>query len=156
MSSSLFDTWGSSYEPYPNTDYVEGDKNFGELKKGDILYALSEDLDGNYQWEELIITNPWHDAKGHCYISCKRNGKRYRINFGDCNCANVSVYGPDNSIVYYDDMVIGTNKISIYNAKYKIMTEKLERYKVRYEQQLDDVKLLEKLRSTLLSWYANT
>ena len=53
-------------------------------------------------------------------------------------------------------MVIGTNKISIYNAKYKIMTEELERYKVRYEQQLDDVKLLEKLKLTLLSWCANT
>lgn len=75
-------------------------------------------------------------------------GKRYNINFGDFNCSNVSVYGPDNSIVYYDDMVIGTNKISIYNAKYKIMSEKLERYKVKYEQQLDDVKLLEKLRLT--------
>ena len=146
MSASIFDNWGSSYESYPNTDYVKGDKKFIELKGGDILYALGEDLDGNYQWEELIITNPWHNAKGHCYISCKKsNGKKYNINFGPNNCTNVNVYGPDNSIVYYDDSVIGTNKESIYNAKYKIMSKELERYKVKYERQLDAIKLLEKL-----------
>lgn len=63
MSSSLFDNWGSSYESYPDTDYVKGDKKFGELKKGNILYVLSEDLDGNYQWEELIITNPREECE---------------------------------------------------------------------------------------------
>lgn len=144
LSSSLFDNWGSSYEPYPNTDYVEGDKKFGELKKGDILCALSEDLDGNYQLEELIITNPWYNAKGHCYISCKRNGKRYYINFGPWNCANVSVYGPGTSIIYYDDMVIGTNKISIYNAKYKIIAEKLDRCKKQCKELSDELNLLVK------------
>lgn len=149
LSSSLFDNWGSSYEPYPDTEYVKGDKKFGELKKGDILYALSEDLDGNYQWEELIITNPWHNAKGHCYISCKRNGKRYYINFGSWNCANVSVYGPGTSIVYYDDMVIGTNKISIYNAKHKIITEKLDRCKKQCKELSDELNLLGK------SYYVN-
>lgn len=150
MSSSLFDNWGSSYESYPNTDYVKGDKKFIELKKGDILYALSEDLDGNYQWEELIITNPWHDAKGHCYISCKKsNGKKYNINFGPNNYANVRVDGPDNSIVYYDGSVIGTNKESIYNVKHESMSKKLNQCKEQYEILLNELNLLEKSYQTM-------
>lgn len=38
MSSSLFYDCYASYETYPDTEYVEGDKKFGEVGIGGVLY----------------------------------------------------------------------------------------------------------------------
>ena len=41
--STLFDT-GGTYDFYPTTSYMDGDKTFGELDKGDLFIFVSEKL----------------------------------------------------------------------------------------------------------------
>lgn len=136
MSSSLYDSY--DYEYYPSTEYSEGDKSFGELEKGDTLYMLEKQTDG-YKWSKLIVTKGWHESKGHCYLSCKRNGKRFIINFGSASCANVSVDAKRNSIVWDDEGLIGTNKNSMYLTKKADITTELEHRKARYEEMLKEM-----------------
>ena len=76
MSSSLFYDCYASYETYPDTEYVEGDKKFGEVGIGGVLYCL----DRYDTLSELKVTNPFHVAKGRCYITIKGRGKN--IDFG--------------------------------------------------------------------------
>jgi hypothetical protein len=142
MSSSLYDNY--NYEYYPKTEHYEGDKSFGELKEGDTLYMLERQTDG-YKWSELIVTKGWHESKGRCYVSCKRNGKRFIINFGPVNCANVSVDAKRNSIVWDYKGLIGTNKESVYITKKTDITSELERRKFLYEDVLKEMKNYENM-----------
>ena len=114
MSSSLFYDCYAPYETYPGTEYVEGDKKFGELKDGDKLYYLNE-----YNiLKEMVVTRSWHTHEGHCYIKVKDSYFK-TIDFGSTSCWNVSNESINNSIVYYDGCVIGTNKESVINTKRK-------------------------------------
>ena len=145
MSSSLFDNCWYDYEPYPETDYIEGAKNFGELKEGDILYCLNK----NYEVEELVITKPWHEAKGHCYISC---GKK-AINFGPSNCGNVSCDAKRNSVCYHDIGTLGTSRsVVLEKAKECLMEressimrdiEKFEAYKEDVSRKIAKIEILQ-------------
>ncbi len=117
MSSSLFDNCWYDYEPYPETHYVEGAKKFGELKEGDILYCLKNDC----EVEELVVSNPWHETKGHCYISC---GKK-AINFGPSNCGNVSCDAKRNSVCYHDIGTLGTSRSVVLEKKKKLLMNRV-------------------------------
>jgi hypothetical protein len=147
MSASLFDSY-ADYEPYPSTDYVEGDKSFGELKNGDIIYALKFiSIKDGFSWTELKVEREWHTTKGHCYLGCVDGKKKKIINFGPSNCANVFSDAKSNSIVWYDDMVIGTNKESVYQKEYEGWKEYLDGKRKEFEYALKKVALLEKAKA---------
>lgn len=138
MSSSLLYDCYARYETYPKTEYVDGDKKFGEVGVGGILYCL----DRYDTLSELEVTNPFHVAKGHCYITIKGRGKN--IDFGAHNCANV-LEARDKSIVFYNDCIIGTNKESVINTKCNIIENKIAEAKTMcefLERQLKDIKSL--------------
>ena len=118
MSSSLFYDCYAPYETYPDTEYVEGDKKFGEIGIGGILYCL----DKYDTLSELEVTNPFHVAKGRCYISIK--GRDKNIDFGSHNCANV-LEARDKSIVFYEGGIIGTNKESVISKAANAITNEI-------------------------------
>ena len=118
MSSSLFYDCYAPYETYPRTEYVEGDKKFGEIGIGGILYYL----DRYDTLSELEVTNPFHVAKGRCYITIKGRGKN--IDFGSHNCANV-LEARDKSIVFYEGGIIGTNKESVISKAANAITNEI-------------------------------
>ena len=126
MSSSLFYDCYAPYETYPSTAYVEGDKKFGEIGIGGILYCLNR-----YDTlSELEVTNPFHAAKGRCYITIKGSCKN--IDFGPHNCANV-LEARNKSIVFYDGGIIGTDKESVIAKRCNIITKEIEQARMRYE-----------------------
>jgi hypothetical protein len=126
MSSSLFYDCYAPYETYPDTEYVEGDKKFGEIGIGGILYCL----DGYDTLSELEVTNPFHVAKGRCYITIKGRGKN--IDFGSQCCVNV-LEARDKSIVFYDGSIIGTNKESVIAKRHNIITKEIEQTRMKCE-----------------------
>ena len=120
MSSSLFYDCYASYESYPKTKYIDGDVKFGELKDGDKLYYLNE-----YNiLKEMVVTRSWYTHEGHCYIKVKDSYFK-TINFGPSNCANVIHDSFNNSIIYYDYCVIGTNKESVIKTKRRNIEKQL-------------------------------
>ena len=126
MSSSLFYDCYAPYETYPRTEYVEGDKKFGEIGIGGILYRLN----GDDTLSELEVTNPLHVAKGRCYITIKGRGKN--IDFGGHNCANV-LEARDKSIVFYEGGIIGTNKESVIAKRCNILTREIGHTRMKCE-----------------------
>jgi hypothetical protein len=115
MSSSLFDSCGS-YEFYPKTYIVEGDKPFKNLVKGDTIYYCNPCGDVF----ELTVTNELKKSKNHLYLYIKGLDKTKTINFGPTNCHNVVVDAPNNSIVEYLNGFIGTNKASVVGKSLEI------------------------------------
>lgn len=138
MSSSLFYDCYAPYESYPSTVYVNGDKKFGEIKKGDILYSLNY-----YGIKELVVTKPWHEAKGYCYISLE---KKKNINFGPSNCANVFSDSKNNSIIYYDNTIIGTNKESVINEQLKNIENEINNEENRLKNLRNEYEKINKLK----------
>ena len=135
MSSSLFYDCYAPYETYPRTEYVEGDKKFGEIGIGGILYCL----DRYDTLSELEVTNPFHVAKGRCYITIKGRGKN--IDFGGHNCANV-LEARDKSIVFYEGGIIGTNKESVISEAVNAITREIGQARMKcksLEERLDKV-----------------
>ena len=126
MSSSLFYDCYAPYETYPRTEYVEGDKKFGEIGIGGILYCL----DRYDTLSELEVTNPFHVAKGRCYISIK--GRDKNIDFGSQYCSNV-LEARDNSIVFYGGGIIGTNKESVISKAVNSLTKEIEQARMKCE-----------------------
>lgn len=126
MSSSLFYDCYAPYETYPRTEYVEGDKKFGEIGIGGILYCL----DRYDTLSELEVTNPFHVAKGRCYITIKGRGKN--IDFGSQYCANV-LEARDKSIVFYDGGIIGTNKESVISKAVNAITKEIQQERMKCE-----------------------
>lgn len=126
MSSSLFYDCYAPYETYPRTEYVEGDKKFGEIGIGGILYYL----DRYDTLSELEVTNPFHVAKGRCYITIKGRGKN--IDFGSQYCANV-LEARDKSIVLYGGGIIGTNKESVIAKAVNAITKEIQQERMKCE-----------------------
>ena len=126
MSSSLFYDCYAPYETYPRTEYVEGDKKFGEIGIGGILYYL----DRYDTLSELEVTNPFHVAKGRCYITIKGRGKN--IDFGSQYCANV-LEARDKSIVLYGGGIIGTNKESVISKAVNSITKEIQQARMKCE-----------------------
>lgn len=129
MSASLFYDCYADYETYPSTTKIEGDKTFAEVQKGDILYRLVTVKVNNeykYDFEELVVVRPWHEARGHYYISCKIGKKPYNINFGSASCGNVREESANSSIVYINCTKIGTNKKSICDVMAKTYEEQIK------------------------------
>ena len=148
MSSSLFYDCYAPYETYAETVKIEGCKNFSEIKIGDILYIIEHDNNG-YHFVELKVINPWHEAKGKCYISCLKGKKKFYINFGTIHCGNV-IYGSKySSIVFYDGYTIGTDKESLYNYKHDVMLKHLENIKEQYDYNCARIKSLELLKNNI-------
>lgn len=126
MSASLFDCCGYNYEPYLKTEYICGDKRFEDINVGDVLYYLDE-FD---TLTELVVTKPFHMAKGHCYITVK--GKCKNINFGSSNTGNV-FYAKHDSIAFYNNGIIGTNKESVIAKQCNIITKNIVETRKTYE-----------------------
>lgn len=141
MSSSLFDSY-DFYESYPSTEHVDGLKTFGELKENDIIYGLSFiSLDKGFEFEEMKVTKEWHESRGHCYVGCTIGKKNMNINFGPSNCANVFVDAKRNSIVWYNNMIIGTNKNVVWETKMNALKNMYEAVKKEYEEKLNRLEL---------------
>ena len=123
MSASLFFDCYATRETHPETKYCIKDKTFGECKEGDTLFCLNRGKDGHYEFQELIITKPLHQARGHFYISTIVNKKKMAIDFGPYNCWNVQD-GKNKSIIFYKG-IIGTNKQSILDTRTNIIKKEL-------------------------------
>ena len=132
--STLFDS-GGTYESYPATSYMNGDKTFGELDKGDFIY-----LRVGKTFKEIEVRGKLKKYKGHLLLPINGLYKERNIDFGPVNCHNVIVDAPQNSMVTHYFGLIGTNKKSILithlnNAimEHKNMTEQLEQLKTKID-----------------------
>lgn len=134
MSTSLFDL-GGTYEVYPATSYMNGDKTFGELDKGDFIY-----LRVGQTFKEIEVRGKLKKYKGSLLLPISGLYKERNIDFGPVNCHNVIVDAPKNSMVSHYFGLIGTNKKSILvtelnnaNMEYKNMAEQLEQIKTKID-----------------------
>lgn len=132
--STLFDS-GGTYEAYPATSYMNGDKPFGELDKGDFIY-----LRVGKTFKEIEVRGKLKKYKGHLLLPISGLYKERNIDFGPVNCHNVIVDAPQNSMVSHYFGLIGTNKKSILTTllnyaimEHKDMTEKLEQIKTKID-----------------------
>ena len=105
--STLFDS-GGTYESYPATSYMNGDKTFGELDKGDFIY-----LRIGQTFKEIEVRGKLKKYKGRLLLPINGLYKERNIDFGSVSCHNVIVDAPQNSMVTHYFGLIGTNKISI-------------------------------------------
>lgn len=140
MSSSLFHDCYAPYDCYPYTEYIEGDKTFGEVGIGGILYCLHKDN----EMTELEVKNPFHVTRGRCYITV--NGRGNNIDFGPNNCANV-LGARHNSIIYHNVCIIGTERDTVINVRCKQIEEQISEAEKKYKQW---TKELEKVKSLLV------
>ena len=134
MSTSLFDL-GGTYEAYPATSYMNGDKTFGELDKGDFIY-----LRVGQTFKEIEVRGKLKKSKGRLLLPISGLYKERNIDFGPVNCHNVIVDAPQNSMVSHYFGLIGTNKKSILTTllnyafmEHKDMVEKLEQIKTKID-----------------------
>lgn len=132
--STLFDS-GGTYESYPATSYMNGDKTFGELDKGDFLY-----LRVGQTFKEIEVRGKLKKYKGRLLLPINGLYKERNIDFGSVSCHNVIVDAPQNSMVTHYFGLIGTNKKSILttllnnaNMEYKTMAEQLEYIKTKID-----------------------
>ena len=130
--STLFDS-GGTYESYPATSYMSGDKTFGELDKGDFIY-----LRLGQTFKEIEVRGKLKKHKGRLLLPINGLYKERNIDFGSVLCHNVIVDAPQNSMVSHYFGLIGTNKKSILttllnyaNMEYKKMLEDLEHIKTK-------------------------
>ena len=105
--STLFDS-GGTYEVYPSTSYMNGDKTFGELDKGDFIY-----LRVGQTFKEIEVRGKLKKYKGRLLLPISGLYNERNINFGSVLCHNVIVDAPKNSMVGHHFGLIGTNKTSI-------------------------------------------
>lgn len=126
MSSSIFDPLYSSYNNYyPSTIYSEGDKKFEEIGKDNILYYISR----CGEIEEIISNGQLKHSNGKLILSTIRKGKRFIVNFGTLNVANVlECY--KRSMVWFENGYLGTNRQSIIKQLIKEEQEKIEKVNV--------------------------
>lgn len=132
--STLFDS-GGTYESYPATSYMNGDKIFGELDKGDFIY-----LRLGKTFKEIEVRGKLKKYKGRLLLPISGLYKERNIDFGPVNCHNVIVDAPQNSMVSHYFGLIGTNKVSILTTllnnaimQHKNMTEQLEQIKTNID-----------------------
>lgn len=132
--STLFDS-GGAYESYPTTSYMNGDKTFGELDKGDFIY-----LRNGKTFKEIEVRGKLKKYKGRLLLPISGLYKERNIDFGSVSCHNVLIDAPKNSMVSHYFGLIGTNKKSILttllnnaNMEYKNMVENLEYLKTHID-----------------------
>lgn len=134
MSASLFDS-GVTYESYPSTSYMNGDKTFGELDKGDFIY-----LRVGKTFKEIEVRGKLKKYKGRLLLPISGLYKERNIDFGPVHCHNVIVDAPKKSMVGHYFGLIGTNKKSILTThlnnafmEHKNMLEQLEQIKTKID-----------------------
>lgn len=132
--STLFDS-GGTYESYPATSYMNGDKTFGELDKGDFIY-----LRVGKSFKTIEVRGKLKKYKGRLILPISGLHKERNIDFGSVLCHNVIVDAPQKSMVSHYFGLIGTNKKSILttllnnaNMEYKKMTEQLGYIKTKID-----------------------
>lgn len=132
--STLFDS-GGTYDFYPTTSYMDGDKTFGELDKGDFLYLR----DGK-TFKKIEVRGKLKKHRGRLLLPINGLHKERNIDFGSVLCHNVLVDAPKNSMVNHYFGLIGTNKKSILttllknaNIQYKNVVENLEYLKTHID-----------------------
>ena len=146
ISSSLFDICEYSSncnQGYLLTKKISGNKGFGELKPGDIIYKLVY-KNNNYLWIELSVTKEWHIKKGRCYISCLCNKEKINIDFGPSSSANVTVDSFTGSIAVDGNEVIGTSKECVFKFKLNYLKEELAQLQERCTIQTENITNLTK------------
>lgn len=131
MSSSIFD---SGYDMYPETKYIDGDKKFGELVKGDFIYNYCPYTN---KLSKFVVRKGLHHREGYLVISVKSSNdsrKSIYVDFGECGCQSVE-RAKDRSILfdYSGNATYGTNpkslikeQISIVKAAIKAQKEILD------------------------------
>lgn len=132
--STLFDS-GGAYEYYPTTSYMNGDKTFGELDKGDFIY-----LRNGKTFKEIEVRGKLKKYKGRLLLPISGLYKERNIDFGSVSCHKVLIDAPKSSMVSHYFGLIGTNKKSILttllnnaNMEYKNMVENLEYLKTHID-----------------------
>lgn len=124
--------------------YADFHKKFGELKENDIIYQLERDKEYKLVLIELRVIKPWYKTKGHRYIQCLKNNKKYYIDFGSTYSYNVELLS-ENNIIYYKCTIIGTDKESVLTAKKQLIVDELMKLKDETERYYNDIDNLNKL-----------
>lgn len=124
MSSSLFYSNSDDYH-YPSTIYSEGDKKFEEIDKDNILYYISR----YGEIEEIVSNDKLKRSNGKLILSIIRKGKRFIVNFGPLNVANV-LESYKRSMVWFENGYLGTNRQSIIKQLIKEEQEKIEKVNI--------------------------
>lgn len=147
MSSSIFDSCCSSYNDYyyPSTKYSEGDKKFEEVDKDDILYHISQ----CGEIEEIISNGQLKRSNGKLILSIIRKGKRFIVNFGSLNVANV-LESYKRSMIWFENGYLGTNRQSIIEQLIKEEQEKIEKVNVTLSSLKNHVTKLNELKYDIL------
>ena len=156
MSSSLFYDCYAPYPVYAKTEYINGDRKFGDLKKNDIIYWLrytknTNEKEFSFKVIPLFVKYPWHEAKGHFYITAvEKNNKKHYIDFGESNCWNVREESKNSSIVEYvkkfGDKFIGTNINSLVKYQRDIYENQIECLQRQIDNQKYDIDKLNKYK----------
>ena len=153
MSSSLFDTFAYSYAPTPTNylDHNEGDKTFGELKAGDIIYY--HNFDSNEILDIAVKTGKISHRDGMAYVSIKptvvsRFHKMTRLEFGPTsggrwfnNGKEYSCYNIPTSSLCVDAngaFVFGTNRAVVLAVAKLNMVSRIESVKQEIKK-LNDI-----------------
>jgi hypothetical protein len=125
MSSSLFDlcSFEANSYYYAPTKYVDGDKKFKDVDKGDILYFVSHQGD---HIEEIISNGKLKRSNGKLTLSTNRSGKRFIVDFGTLNYTG-TYDGYKNSMVWIPGGYLGTNKQSVISQLIKEQQEELDK-----------------------------
>lgn len=148
MSASLFDSFTYSYAPTPTNylDHNEGDKTFGELKAGDIIYY--HNFDSNEILDIAVKTGKISHRDDMAYVSIKptivsRFQKLTRLEFGPTrggrwfnNGKEYSCYNIPTSSLCVDAngaFVFGTNREVVLAVAKLNMVSRIEEVKKEIE-----------------------
>lgn len=133
MSASIFD---SGYSMYPETKYIDGDKKFGELVKGDFIYNYCPYTN---KLSKFVVRKGLHHREGYLVISVKSGNdarKSIYVDFGECGCQSVE-RAKDRSILfdYSGNVTYGTNPKSLIKEQMSVVRGKIK----EQQEMLDDL-----------------
>lgn len=118
VSMSLFDNY--EYDFYIKTEYCENDVKFGNLKKGDTVFIIDYK---NCEVKSCIVTREWEAKRGKVSICIDKK----RFDFGTTRNVNAA-HSCNDSVAYFSDFMLGTNKESLVNIRKNSLEEEMKRY----------------------------
>lgn len=102
------------------TKYCDNDTKFGDLKIGDEIFILDNK---SCEIKVGIVTKEWKERNGK--VSMWVNKKC--LSFGTDGSFNL-INSCNDSIAYFQEFMLGTNKKTLIDTKKKILEEELEMY----------------------------
>ena len=137
----------SEYIIYPETKYIDGDKKFGELVKGDFIYNYCPYTN---KLSKFVVRKGLHHREGYLVISIKSGNdarKSIYADFGKCGCQYVEL-AKDRSVLfdYNGNAIYGTNPKSLIKEQMSIVRGKIKEQKEILDELEENLSVLEGLQ----------